>query len=239
MPLSPVCRTGLLIGNESLDTLAKSKVIVFGIGGVGSFVVEALTRAGVGNLILVDNDTICISNLNRQIHAIRSTVGMVKVEAMKERVLSINPECNVEAKQVFINADNMSEIIPSDVDYVVDAIDTVTSKLALAKYCYENDIKIMSSMGTGNKIDPSLFRVTDIFKTKVCPLAKVMRAELKKRGVKKLKVVYSEEIPMKPDKGDYLPSAKRQTPGSMPFVPPVAGMIIAGEVIKDLVGINK
>ena len=239
MSLSPVCRTGLLIGNEGLDTLAKSKVIVFGVGGVGSFVVEALTRAGVGNLILVDNDTICISNLNRQIHATRNTVGMIKVEAMKERVLSINPDCKVEAKQVFLTADNLEEIIPSDVDYVVDAIDTVTSKLALAKYCYENNIKIMSSMGTGNKIDPSQFRVTDVFKTKVCPLAKVMRSELKKRGVKKLKVVYSEEMPMTPDKGDAVPSGKRQTPGSMPFVPPVAGMIIAGEVIKDLVGINK
>ena len=239
MSLSPVCRTGLLIGNEGLYTLAKSKVIVFGIGGVGSFVVEALTRAGVGNLILVDNDTICISNLNRQIHATRNTVGMIKVEAMKERVLSINPDCKVEAKQVFLTADNLEEIIPSDVDYVVDAIDTVTSKLALAKYCYENNIKIMSSMGTGNKMDPSQFRVTDVFKTKVCPLAKVMRSELKKRGVKKLKVVYSEEMPMTPDKGDAVPSGKRQTPGSMPFVPPVAGMIIAGEVIKDLVGINK
>lgn len=239
MALSPVCRTGLLIGNEGLDILSKAKVIVFGVGGVGSFVVEALTRAGVGNLILVDNDTICISNLNRQIHATRNTVGMIKVEAMKERVLSINPDCKVEAKQVFLTADNLEEIIPSDVDYVVDAIDTVTSKLALAKYCYENNIKIMSSMGTGNKMDPSQFRVTDVFKTKVCPLAKVMRSELKKRGVKKLKVVYSEEMPMTPDKGDAVPSGKRQTPGSMPFVPPVAGMIIAGEVIKDLVGINK
>ena len=157
---------------------------------------------------------------------------------MKERVLSINPNCNVEAKQVFITADNIEEIIPSDIDYVVDAIDTVTSKLALAEYCYKNNINIMSSMGTGNKMDPSQFRVTDVFKTKVCPLAKVMRYELKKRGVKKLKVVYSEEMPMKPDKGRAVPSQKRQTPGSISFVPPVAGMIIGGEVVKDLVGIN-
>ena len=237
MALNEFCRTELLVGEEGINKLHNSKVIVFGIGGVGSFVVEALTRAGVGNLILVDNDTICISNLNRQIHATQATVGMIKVEAMKERVISINPKCNVEAKQVFITADNISEIIPSDVDYV-DAIDTVTSKLALAEYCYKNNINIISSMGTGNKMDPTQFRVSDVFKTKVCPLAKVMRHELRKRGVKKLKVVYSEEMPMTPDKGRAVPSAKRQTPGSISFVPPVAGMIIGGEVIKDLTGIK-
>ena len=238
MALNEFCRTELLVGEEGINKLHNSKVIVFGIGGVGSFVVEALTRAGVGNLILVDNDTICISNLNRQIHATQATVGMIKVEAMKERVISINPNCNVEAKQVFITAENISEIIPSDVDYVVDAIDTVTSKLALAEYCYKNNINIISSMGTGNKMDPTQFRVSDVFKTKVCPLAKVMRHELRKRGVKKLKVVYSEEMPMTPDKGRAVPSAKRQTPGSISFVPPVAGMIIGGEVIKDLTGIK-
>ena len=238
MALNEFCRTELLVGEEGINKLHNSKVIVFGIGGVGSFVVEALTRAGVGNLILVDNDTICISNLNRQIHATQATVGMIKVEAMKERVISINPKCNVEAKQVFITADNISEIIPSDVDYVVDAIDTVTSKLALAEYCYKNNINIISSMGPGNKMDPTQFRVSDVFKTKVCPLAKVMRHELRKRGVKKLKVVYSEEMPMTPDKGRAVPSAKRQTPGSISFVPPVAGMIIGGEVIKDLTGIK-
>ena len=238
MALNEFCRTELLVGEEGINKLHNSKVIVFGIGGVGSFVVEALTRAGVGNVLLVDNDTICISNLNRQIHATQATVGMIKVEAMKERVISINPKCNVEAKQVFITADNISEIIPSDVDYVVDAIDTVTSKLALAEYCYKNNINIISSMGTGNKMDPTQFRVSDVFKTKVCPLAKVMRHELRKRGVKKLKVVYSEEMPMTPDNGRAVPSAKRQTPGSISFVPPVAGMIIGGEVIKDLTGIK-
>ena len=238
MALNEFCRTELLIGEEGIEKLHNSKVIVFGIGGVGSFVVEALTRAGVGNLILVDNDTICISNLNRQIHATQATVGNVKVEAMKARVLSINPNCNVEAKQEFITADNIQEIIPEDIDYVVDAIDTVTSKLALAEYCYKNDIKLIASMGTGNKMDPTQFRVTDVFKTKVCPLAKVMRTELRKRGVKKLKVVYSEEIPMVPNKGRAVPSQKRQTPGSISFVPPVAGMIIGGEVIKDLTGIK-
>ena len=238
MALNEFCRTELLIGEDGIEKLHNSKVIVFGIGGVGSFVVEALTRAGVGNLILVDNDTICISNLNRQIHATQATVGNVKVEAMKARVLSINPNCNVEAKKEFITADNIQEIIPEDIDYVVDAIDTVTSKLALAEYCYKNDIKLIASMGTGNKIDPTQFRVTDVFKTKVCPLAKVMRAELRKRGVKKLKVVYSEEIPMVPNKGRAVPSQKRQTPGSISFVPPVAGMITGGEVIKDLTGLN-
>ena len=238
MALNEFCRTELLIGEDGIEKLHNSKVIVFGIGGVGSFVVEALTRAGVGNLILVDNDTVCISNLNRQIHATQTTVGSVKVEAMKARVLSINPNCNVEAKQEFITADNIQEIIPKDIDYVVDAIDTVTSKLALAEYCYKNDIKLIASMGTGNKIDPTQFRVKDVFKTKVCPLAKVMRTELRKRGVKKLKVVYSEEIPMVPNKGRAVPSQKRQTPGSISFVPPVAGMIIGGEVIKDLTGLN-
>ena len=238
MSLNEFCRTELLIGEDGIEKLHNSKVIVFGIGGVGSFVVEALTRAGVGNLILVDNDTVCISNLNRQIHATQATVESVKVEAMKARVLSINPNCKVEAKQEFITADNIQEIIPEDIDYVVDAIDTVTSKLALAEYCYKNDIKLIASMGTGNKIDPTQFRVTDVFKTKVCPLAKVMRTELRKRGVKKLKVVYSEEVPMVPNKGRAVPSKKRQTPGSISFVPPVAGMIIGGEVIKDLTGLN-
>ena len=193
MALYPFCRTELLVGEEGIEKLKNSKVIVFGIGGVGSFVVEALTRA----------------------------------------------ECKVEAKQVFVTAENIPDLITDDIDYVVDAIDTVTSKLALAEYCYKNEIKIMSSMGTGNKLDPTMFQVSDVYKTKVCPLAKVMRYELKKRGVKKLKVVYSEEMPMTPDKGRAVPSGKRQTPGSISFVPPVAGMIIGGEVIKDLIGINK
>lgn len=239
MAVNEFCRTELLIGEEGIDKLNNAKVIVFGVGGVGSFVVESLTRAGVGNLILVDNDTVCISNLNRQVHATQATVGMVKVEAMRDRVLSINPKCNVEIKQVFVTLDNISEVIPEDVDYVVDAIDTVTSKLGLVEYCYKNNINIISSMGTGNKIDPSQFRVSDIYKTKVCPLAKVMRHELRKRGIKKLKVVYSEEIPMTPDKGREVSSQKRQTPGSISFVPPVAGMIIGGEVIKDIVGLNQ
>lgn len=239
MSLNEFSRTELLVGEEGISKLNNSKVIVFGVGGVGSFVVESLTRAGIGNLVLVDNDTVCVSNLNRQIHATQATVGKVKVDVMKERVISINPNCNVETKQIFVTPENIAEIITNDIDYVVDAIDTVTSKLALAEYCYKNGINIISSMGTGNKIDPSQFKVSDVYKTKVCPLAKVMRHELRKRGVKKLKVVYSEEMPMTPDKGRAVPSQKRQTPGSISFVPPVAGMIIGGEVIKDLSGLNK
>lgn len=238
MSLNEFSRTELLVGEEGISKLNNSKVIVFGVGGVGSFVVESLTRAGIGNLVLIDNDTVCISNLNRQIHATQSTIGRVKVDVMKERVISINPNCNVETKQIFVTPENIDEIITDDIDYVVDAIDTVTSKLALAEYCYKNGINIISSMGTGNKIDPSQFKVSDVYKTKVCPLAKVMRHELRKRGVKKLKVVYSEEMPMTPDKGRAVPSQKRQTPGSISFVPPVAGMIIGGEVIKDLSGLN-
>lgn len=246
-------RTELLLGKEGLDKLRNAKVIVFGVGGVGSFTVEALTRAGVGTLILVDDDTVCLTNLNRQIHATFNTVSKVKVEAMKERVLSINKKCNVITHQTFVTPDNISEIITDDIDYVVDAIDTVSAKIALAKYCEDNNIRIISSMGTGNKLDPTQFKVSDIYKTKVCPLAKVMRYELKRRGVKKLKVVYSEEIPTKPKTEDIATcktgcvctggskkcTIKRQIPGSISFVPPVAGMIIGGEVIKDLIGISK
>ena len=242
-------RTELLIGKDALDKLAKSKVMVFGVGGVGSFTVEALARAGVGNLILVDDDTVCLTNLNRQIHATYKTISKNKVEVMKERVLSVNRNCNVETIQVFVTPDNLEEIIPDDVDYVVDAIDTVSAKIALAVYCEQKGIKLMSSMGTGNKLNPAEFKVADIYNTKVCPLAKVMRYELRKRGVKKLKVVYSEEMPRKQNVEDVVTcktgcvctggtkkcSAKRQIPGSVSFVPPVAGMIIASEVVKDLI----
>lgn len=245
-------RTELLIGKDNLDKLKNSKVMIFGIGGVGSFTVEALARSGVGELILVDDDTICLTNLNRQIHATYNTISKSKVEVMKERILSINKNCKVITHQMFVTPDNIPEIIPEDIDYIVDAIDTVTSKLALAEHCYKNNIKIMSSMGTGNKLDPTQFKVTDVFKTKVCPLAKVMRYELKKRGVEKLKVVYSEEMPLKPKVEDVVTcktgcvctggtkkcASKRQIPGSISFVPPVAGMIIAGEVIKDILEIK-
>lgn len=246
-------RTELLIGKEGLDKLRNSKVIVFGVGGVGSFTVEALARAGVGTLILVDDDTVCLTNLNRQIHATYDTLGKVKVDVMKERILLINKKCNVITHQIFVTKENIPEIIDDDVDYVVDAIDTVSAKIALAEYCTSKGIKIISSMGTGNKFDPTQFKITDIYKTKVCPLAKVMRYELKRRGIKKLKVLYSEEIPTKPKTEDVVTcktgcvctggtkkcAAKRQIPGSISFVPPVAGMIIGGEVIKDIINYKK
>ena len=231
-------RTGLIIGDEGINKLKNSNVIVFGVGGVGSFAAEAIARAGVGNLTIVDFDDVDITNINRQLPALHSTVGKYKVEVMKDRILDINPDINIKAIREVYNKDTSESILCENYDYVVDAIDTVTSKLALAEYCYKNNINIISSMGTGNKMDPTQFRVSDVFKTKVCPLAKVMRHELRKRGVKKLKVVYSEEMPMTPDKGRAVPSAKRQTPGSISFVPPVAGMIIGGEVIKDLTGIK-
>lgn len=234
-------RTELLIGNDGLNKLRKSKVIVFGVGGVGGFAVEALAKAGVGEITVVDNDTISLTNLNRQIIATYDTIDKAKVEVIKERIQSINKDCRVITRQVFVSNDNIEEIVPKDIDYVVDAIDTVSAKLGLAEYCYKNNINIMSSMGTGNKLDPTQFKVSDVFKTQVCPLAKVMRCELRKRGVEKLKVVYSEEMPLKP-KSEYSSevkgTAKRPVPGSMSFVPPVAGMIIAGEVIKDILGIN-
>ncbi|MEG2353459.1 MAG: tRNA threonylcarbamoyladenosine dehydratase [Clostridium sp.] len=240
-------RTELVIGKKCVKTLRESKIVIFGIGGVGSFVVEALCRSGVGSLILVDADCVSVSNLNRQIHATIDSVGKDKAELMRHRILNINPSCNVTTHIIFATKDNLSEIISEDVDYVIDAIDTVTSKIAIIEYCKERHIDIISSMGTGNKIDPTKFKITDISKTSVCPLAKVMRVELRKRGVKKLKVLFSEEIPRKPIveednnivNGEQLDATstmkpKRQTPGSMSFVPPVAGMIIASEVIKDI-----
>ena len=244
-------RTELLIGSEGLEKLKNSKVIVFGIGGVGSYTVESLARAGVGTLVLIDDDTICLTNLNRQVHATYSTISKSKVEVMKERVLSINRKCNVITYETFVTEENISEFISEDTDYVVDAIDTVSAKLALAVYCQNKNIKIMSSMGTGNKLDPSQFKVTDIYKTKVCPLAKVMRYGLRKRGVKSLKVVYSEEVPIKPKSEDVVTcktgcvctggtkkcTIRRQIPGSISFVPPVAGMIIASQVVKDILEI--
>ncbi|QLY80160.1 MULTISPECIES: tRNA threonylcarbamoyladenosine dehydratase [Clostridium] len=244
-------RTELLIGSEGLEKLKNSKVIVFGIGGVGSYTVESLARAGVGTLVLIDDDTICLTNLNRQVHATYSTISKSKVEVMKERVLSINRKCNVITYETFVTEENIPEFISEDTDYVVDAIDTVSAKIALAVYCQDKNIKIMSSMGTGNKLDPSQFKVTDIYKTRVCPLAKVMRYELRKRGVKSLKVVYSEEIPIKPKSEDVVTcktgcvctggtkkcTIRRQIPGSISFVPPVAGMIIASQVVKDILNI--
>lgn len=243
-------RTELLIGKESLDKLSSSKVVVLGIGGVGSYAVEALARAGVGTLILVDDDAVCLTNLNRQIIAEYSTIGKAKVEVMKERILQINKKCNVITHKTFITEENIPEIITEDVDYVVDAIDTVSSKIALAVWCQEHNVRLISSMGTGNKMDPTQFKIADVYDTKVCPLAKVMRYELKRKGVNKLKVLYSEEKPIKPRLDEVITckegcvctgesskkcAMKRQIPGSISFVPPVAGLIIGGEVIKDLI----
>lgn len=242
-------RTELLIGKEGLERLSASKVAVIGIGGVGSFTVEALVRAGVGRLVLVDDDTVCLTNLNRQIHATFKTLGKSKVEVLKDRVLDINPKCEVTIHQTFVNKENIPDIVTADIDYVVDAIDTVSSKLALIMYCKEKGIKIISCMGTGNKLDPTKFTIADIFKTSICPLAKVMRSELRKRNLDSLKVLYSTEEPMKPKVEDVVTCktgcvctggtkkclVKRQIPGSISFVPPVAGMIIGGEVIKDII----
>lgn len=224
-------RTELLIGKDGVKKLRKSKVAIFGIGGVGSFVVEALVRAGVGNFILVDNDNVSLSNLNRQIIATQKTIGRSKVEVAKERILEINPEANVETYKEFFLPETKG-ILDKQISYIVDAIDTVTAKIELALRAEELNIPIISSMGTGNKLDPTRFEVTDIYKTSVCPLAKVMRKELKQKGIKKLKVVYSKEDPIKIKKEM---AKQSQVPGSISFVPSVAGLIIAGEVVKDIV----
>lgn len=218
-------RLELLIGKENVEKLKEKHVIVFGAGGVGGYVIEGLVRSGIGNITIVDNDTISYSNLNRQIIALQSTVGQSKVEAFKERILSINPECNVYTKQMFYLPENADDIVLENYDYVIDAIDTITSKIELAKRCEEKNIKLISSMGTGNKLNPALLEVSDIYKTSVCPLAKVMRRELKKRRIKHLKVVYSKELPIK---------TNERTPGSSAFVPSSAGLLIASEVVKDL-----
>lgn len=223
-------RTEMLIGKEGIEKLRNSKVAVFGIGGVGSFVVEGLARAGVGNFILVDNDKVALSNLNRQIIATTKTIGNLKVEVAKERILEINPNANVQIYSEFFMPES-PEIFDNTTNYIVDAIDTVTAKLELVMRANKLNIPIISSMGTGNKLDPTKFEVTDIFKTSVCPLAKVMRKELKTRGIKKLKVVYSKEEPIKVD----TEVGKKPIPGSISFVPSVAGLIIAGEVIKDII----
>lgn len=221
-------RTEMLIGTAATKKLKSSCVAVFGIGGVGSFVCEALARAGIGKLILVDNDTIKESNINRQLIALNSTVGKFKTDVAKDRLLDINPEISIETYKLFYLPETSEKIDFSKFDYVVDAIDTVSGKLQIIEKAYESKIPVISSMGTGNKLDPTAFEITDIYKTSVCPLARVMRYELKKRGIKKLKVLYSKETPIKPQ-------GPERTPASISFVPSVAGLIIAGEVIKDLI----
>lgn len=231
-------RTELLIGKDGIEKLHKAKVAVFGIGGVGSFVVEGLVRAGIEDFILVDKDIVDISNINRQIIATHKTVGRPKVEVSKERILEINPNANVEIYQEFFMPDS-KEILDESVDYVVDCVDTVTAKIELVVRANKLNIPIISSMGTGNKLDPTKFEVTDVFKTSVCPLAKVMRKELKARGIKKLKVVYSKEEPKKTEYYEHVCTdgvcTKKAVPASISFVPSVAGLIISGEVIKDII----
>lgn len=218
-------RTETLIGKENVDKLSRAHVLVFGLGGVGSYCVEALARAGIGELTLVDGDKVSESNINRQLIATVKTVGRQKAEVQKERVLDINPNAVVHAKEIFYLPENSDGFDFSKYDYVVDAVDTVTAKLDIVQKANSANVPVISSMGTGNKVKPTEFKVADLFKTKVCPLAKVMRKELKSRGVDRLKVVYSEEEPLK----------KERTPSSISFVPPVAGLILAGEVIKDII----
>jgi tRNA A37 threonylcarbamoyladenosine dehydratase len=247
--LNQFSRTQLLLGKNSMEKLQESRVAVFGVGGVGGYVCEALVRSGVGALDLIDDDKVCLTNLNRQLIATRKTVGKYKVDVMKERILEINPDAKVAVHKCFFLPENADEFPFEEYDYIVDAVDTVTAKVELVMKAKEKNIPIISSMGAGNKLDGSAFRVADIYKTKVCPLAKVMRHELKKRGVKKLKVVYSEEYPTRPLEDMSIscrtncicpPGAahkcteRRDIPGSVAFVPSVAGLIIGGEVIKDL-----
>lgn len=248
--LNQFSRTQLLLGEEGMERLSKARVAVFGIGGVGGYVCEALVRSGVGHFDLIDDDKVCLTNINRQIIATRKTVGKYKTEVMKERMLDINPKVEIHVHNCFFLPENADDFAFHEYDYVVDAVDTVTAKLELVMKCKEVNVPIISSMGAGNKLDASAFQVADIYKTKVCPLAKVMRRELKKRGVKKLKVVYSEEQPTRPIEDMSIscrtncicpPGAahkcteRRDIPGSVAFVPSVAGLIIAGEVVKDLI----
>lgn len=234
-------RMGLLLGEEALSRLEGARVAVFGLGGVGGYTVEALARAGIGKLDLIDSDTVSLSNRNRQILATRSTLGLPKTEAAKRRILDINEEAQVTTWELFYNADTADMIDLGMYDYIVDAIDTVTAKLLLIQRAHEAGTPIISCMGTGNKLDPTAFQVTDISKTSMCPLARVMRKELGKRGIKHLKVVYSQEEAMTPHGAEEEMAAlgKRQIPGSVSFVPGAAGLILAGEVIRDLTGYGR
>ena len=233
--LNQFSRTELILGKEAMEKLANSRVSVFGIGGVGGYTVEALVRSGVGAIDLIDDDKVCLTNLNRQIIATHKTIGKYKVDVAAERIADINPNAKVTAYKTFYTPETASQFDFSQYDYVVDAIDTVTGKIGLVMQAQEAGTPIISSMGAGNKLDPTAFQVADIYETSVCPLAKVMRRELSRRGVKSLKVVYSKEKPLTPAENNEEVSAKRQIPGSNAFVPSVVGLIIAGEVIKDLI----
>ena len=242
-------RTEMIIGEQGIRRLAEAKVAIFGVGGVGSYVAEALVRAGVGNFVLVDDDTICLTNTNRQLHATRKTIGQPKVEAMRQRMLDINPAAVIETIQSFYLPEKAEQLIKNDYDYIIDALDTVTAKIDLAVQGKERGITVISAMGAGNKLDPGGFKVTDLSKTNVCPLAKVMRKELRKRGIEHLKVVYSEEKPCVPLQIEanncsshcICPPGstkhcleRRSVPGSISFVPGVVGLLIAGAVVNDL-----
>lgn len=232
-------RTELLLGAEGIETLRNAKVMVFGVGGVGSHCIDALARCGVGNLVLIDNDTVSMTNINRQSIAYHSTIGRYKTEVMKQRIADICPETKVVTYERFIGRDNLDDILAEKPDYIIDAIDTVTAKLALVEKATEYGIPLISSMGTGNKLHAELFEITDISKTSVCPLCKVMRKELKNRGIKKLTVLYSKEQPVdvsgKSTGED--PGMRRCIPGSISFVPPVAGLLLAGYVVRELTGV--
>ena len=233
-------RTELLVEKEGLQRLKNATVMVLGVGGVGSHCIEALARSGVGRLILVDNDKVTLTNINRQSIAYHSTIGQYKTKLMKDRIWDISSEIEVITHEKFILPENLHEIFDRKVDYIIDAIDTVTAKLALVEYAKQQDIPIISCMGTGNKLHPELFEITDISKTSVCPLCKVMRKELKERGIKHLKVLYSKEKPVDTSgksTGENM-GKRRVLPGSISFVPPVAGLLIAGEVIRTLVGVE-
>ena len=236
--LEQFLRTEMLLGSEALTRLQSARVAVFGLGGVGGYVVEALARSGVGSLDLIDSDTVSVSNLNRQILATHSTVGMLKVDAARQRVQDINPACNVKTYPIFYTPDTADSFDFTQYDYIVDAIDTVTGKLALVERAKAAGTPIICCMGTGNKLDASAFRVADISKTTMCPLARVMRRELGKRGIRHLKVVYSQEEAMTPTGWEEEAAAlgKRQIPGSVAFVPGAAGLLLAGEVVRDLAG---
>lgn len=238
--LNQFSRTQLLLGSQAMEKLGKARVAIFGIGGVGGYTAEALARTGIGQIDIIDDDKVCLTNINRQIIATRKTVGKYKVDVAEERLKDINPDIIINKHQKFYTPENSSEFDFTQYDYIVDAIDTVTGKIELVMQAKQANTPIICSMGAGNKLDATAFEVTDIYKTSVCPLARVMRNELKKRGVKKLKVVYSKEKPITPIIDDAASeelksSNKRQIPGSIAFVPSVVGLIIAGEVIKDLI----
>lgn len=232
-------RTELLIGSEELKKLSGTTVVVFGVGGVGSHCIEALARCGIGHLVLVDNDTVSLTNINRQSIAYHSTVGRYKTHVMKERIADINPAARTDTFETFVLPDNLEELLGKigSVDYLIDAIDTVAAKLAIAGFAAEHSIPLISSMGTGNKLHAELFEIADISDTSVCPLCRVMRRELKKRGIHRLKVLYSKEQPLTPVCSSEEITSKRAVPGSISFVPPVAGLLIAGEAARDLLNL--